>query len=274
MTRALLGLFLLCSTAMADDIPTFPESKIFEISAINEHRFNLALGGMEKKNGEWQNEFSQRIHANGQRITIEVGRNLAVNEVFAFYQDYYKGKMLKQLFRCESLDCGSSAQWANGYFGVRELYGIDTSQRLAVWLLNGEEGQSVVTLYVVQRGNKRVYAHIDHFSLDHPMFADNTPVSVLLDVFNTPSLTIDELRDIAEQIRTAQQQGHIIVLVGHSYASSKLDEAENFALDLAGALADKLNALGVDNLQVNSAGLLAPQGEAALERVSVISLKP
>lgn len=274
MLRIFVVLMLFCHSVIAENLPVFPESSVFESVAISETRFDLALGGMEKKNGEWLNEKSTRVAISGQRVTFEIGRNVSVNEVFAFYQNYFKPNLLKPLYRCESLDCGSSAQWANGYFGVRELYGIDNTQRLAIWLVNGENGQKAVTMYVVQRGNKRVYAHLDLFDLAEPILSDSSPVSFLSDVFNVETMTIDQLRDLAGQLRSLQNNGLVIMLVGHSYVSSDIDENRAVGLKQAQALADRLTTLGVEGLSVESAGMLAPQGEAAVNRVSVITRKP
>jgi len=270
----MLRAFLLCILSLnvwADDFPVFPDAVEFERSRVQEQRFDLAVGGMQKKNGVWQPEKSERVAVDGERITFEVGRGIDAGEVYAFYQTSLASNALRQLFSCEALDCGSSAQWANGYFGVRELYGLDHSQRLSVWLLEGDP-QQVVTLYVVQRGNKRVYAHLDVLNLAAPIVESIGAVRLLHDVFTPESLQTDELREIAAVIRSAQADGRRVLLVGHSYSAE--DQVTNVDIGVASAqaLKQRLAMLGIKNLQVDSVGMLAPICGADTDRIAVISL--
>ena len=60
------------------------------------------------------------------------------------------------LFRCSGRDCGRSNDWANQVFGQATLYGPDRNQRYVA----RQWQDQLVSLYVIERGNKRVYAHL------------------------------------------------------------------------------------------------------------------
>lgn len=57
---------------------------------------------------------------------------------------------------CTGRACGSSNDWANRVFEQKQLYGRDQYQHY--W--TGRRGDAVATLYVVRRGNRRIYARI------------------------------------------------------------------------------------------------------------------
>jgi len=252
--------------------PLFPSAVVFENSRIAEARFNLAIGGMEKQNGVWQPEKTLKVAIEGERQTHEIGYSASVHEAFEFYSNEYKSFVVQQLFSCEGLDCGSSAQWANGYFGVRELYGPDKEQRLAVWLLDTKGQQEIVTLYVIQRGNKKVYAHIDAFSLTQPLAVD-MPRSQLIDtVYNIDKMRTDALRDLAKTIRAIQSEDKNVWLVGHAYGSTEQSENMIASKELAQALAEKLSMLGVVDLNIDAVGMLSPLGGTSADRVAVLAV--
>lgn len=61
-----------------------------------------------------------------------------------------------EVFSCYGRDCGRSNHWANYIFELAILYGPDANQ----FYFAGEHEQQLVSLYIIERGNKRVYAHL------------------------------------------------------------------------------------------------------------------
>lgn len=271
--RTGLMMFLVFFSVSLHAAVIFPGAEVFESTRLNDTRFHLALGGMEKQDGVWRPEKSLKVSIEGVRETHEIGYEASTEEVYGYYSDHFAPTVVRQLFSCEGLDCGSSAQWANGYFGVRELYGPDVGQRLSVWLVEQGAQQQAITLYVIQRGNRKVYAHLDVFNLLQPI--QTTPMRAMLidHVFDVQSLRSDELRDLASNIRHAQKQGLTVWLVGHAYRHA--DQAENVAKGelAAKALHEQLALLGLKALEVASMGMLAPLGEAAVDRVAVVATR-
>lgn len=63
----------------------------------------------------------------------------------------------KLLFQCEGRDCGRSNTWANQIFGQALLYGRDQEQTYFA----AQVDDQLVAVYLVKRGNRRQYAHVE-----------------------------------------------------------------------------------------------------------------
>lgn len=94
-----------------------------------------------------------RVDAHLTAVTYRIPDGVGVDEVVAHYRTRLGSDVL---FRCSGRDCGRSNDWANQIFGQATLYGPDQEQRYAAL----EWQDKLVALYVIQRGNKRVYAHL------------------------------------------------------------------------------------------------------------------
>lgn len=71
--------------------------------------------------------------------------------------DHYLNLVGKgEIFACTGRSCGRSNHWANHIFKQAILYGPDGNQ----FYFAGEYEGKLLALYVVERGNKRVYAHL------------------------------------------------------------------------------------------------------------------
>jgi hypothetical protein len=73
--------------------------------------------------------------------------------VISHYREVLGGDVL---FQCGGRDCGRSNDWANQVFEQAILYGPDSNQYYAAF----ERQDLLVALYGIERGNKRVYAHL------------------------------------------------------------------------------------------------------------------
>ncbi|MDH3644876.1 MAG: DUF4892 domain-containing protein, partial [Gammaproteobacteria bacterium] len=62
----------------------------------------------------------------------------------------------ESLFSCDGRDCGRSNHWANYIFKQAILFGPDKNQ----FYIAVDHGGHLVSVYIVERGNKRVYAHV------------------------------------------------------------------------------------------------------------------
>ena len=131
----------------------------------------LGLGPMRKIRGQWQPRESRRVIGVLARATwlvrsgysAEDGLNSLVAALGA--QD---DNTVEELFRCQRLKCGSSGEWANRVFGVRELYGSDRNQTFVALSVRTGEIEHVVVIYAVQRSNMRQYLHVDRVTAVPP----------------------------------------------------------------------------------------------------------
>jgi hypothetical protein len=136
------------------------QAKVFSQSNTIENDYIVALDKYKKTNGRWIPEKWQRESGRLSRYTIEMPRDYREDEVFAYYRQQLPASS-ELLFSCMGRQCGESNNWANDHFGVKQLYGTNTSQILSVYRIGSE---SYATIYTVRRGNRRLYTQLDVLS--------------------------------------------------------------------------------------------------------------
>lgn len=117
----------------------------------------LPMGPIERIDGLWQPEQSRALQGQLRRRTLEFSAEKSELQVFKAYVDAMKAQGAQQIYSCQGRDCGQSNNWANRFFKVFQLFGREDSQRLSSfhWLQDGQE--HFVLLYLVRRGNQRIY---------------------------------------------------------------------------------------------------------------------
>lgn len=162
-TIALWIVFTLASQAVLaegqfpEPIALFDNAQVITEERTSPSNYTLALGPYEKSGNIWQAEKKQRVSGDLLKQTHEIPRSFNEQDVFEFYITQF-GDDAKVLYDCEGFNCGSSNNWANDHFGIKQLYGLDRHQYYQV--LEIESG-SYVTVYVVRRGNRRIFAQIE-----------------------------------------------------------------------------------------------------------------
>jgi hypothetical protein len=97
---------------------------------------------------------SLKVSATRTAVTYEMPSDVDRAEVVAHYERALAGEVL---FTCRSRDCGRSNGWANRVFGEAVLYGPDQNQ----FYRAVERDGVLIAAYVIERGNRRVYAHVE-----------------------------------------------------------------------------------------------------------------
>jgi len=95
----------------------------------------------------------RRVDADLEAATYQVATGTRLEDIVAHYRSAIGGQLL---FSCSGRDCGRSNDWANQVFQQAILYGPDRNQRYLAFQREDE----LLALYVIERGNKRVYAHL------------------------------------------------------------------------------------------------------------------
>ncbi|BFM07601.1 hypothetical protein GCM10025791_00600 [Halioxenophilus aromaticivorans] len=126
--------------------------------------YRLALTTLRNVNGQWRAPDEQTLTGNGMRAVYELPRNTDLQLAMQSYHQQLQLAGATPLFACSGHRCGSSSSWANEYFSDRRLYGLDQFQRFASYQIKGEQGDTVVVLYAVTRGNQRSYLLFDQFN--------------------------------------------------------------------------------------------------------------
>lgn len=142
-----------------------PQATVFEQTTYPEKNYIIALDKYRKVDNRWVPRKWQRQSGQLQRYTLEMPRDYVEEDVFKYYDDQLPNNA-QLLFGCDGRRCGESNNWANDHFGIKQLYGTDTSQYYRAYQIPSQTlGQTpadvYVTLYTVRRGNRRLYVQLD-----------------------------------------------------------------------------------------------------------------
>ena len=137
------------------DVASFPEAVVVATSETELRAYEFVTGRVERSRRERRVERSARVPAKLLRATYRTPPGTRLEDV----AQHYRGQVadLTEVFSCQGLDCGRSTVWANDVFGVKELVAPDSAQ----FYLAAAGGDTLVAVYIVRRGNRRVYAHVD-----------------------------------------------------------------------------------------------------------------
>lgn len=124
--------------------------------------YRFALGSLEQVNGVERPEKEERLSGSLTRISYQIPDGSNTRDVYNHFYQQLKSRNAQMLYECRGRECGSSNHWANDIFRFSRLYGVDRTQYYAAASLPGVS----VALYVVERGNRRIYAHIDVIETD------------------------------------------------------------------------------------------------------------
>ena len=164
--RLLLGVLALLSTPgwAADDVAgsvdlegleRFPRAWIVAFERNEEFApREFVISAVEKIRRELRIEHKLRVEATKLGITYQMPAGTPLAEVIGHYQQALGPQAL---FSCRGRDCGRSNGWANQVFGQAVLYGPEANQ----FYIAADRGAGLVAVYVIERGNKRIYAHVE-----------------------------------------------------------------------------------------------------------------
>jgi len=139
------------------DLERFPRSWIVDYQREAEARSRrFIMGRVDSIRRDLRIGDELNLQAAVETVTYQMPEGVAVDAVRDHYLSQLAGDVL---FQCAGRGCGRSNDWANQIFDDATLYGPDRNQRYVAL-----EWQSrLVALYVIERGNKRVYAHLRFF---------------------------------------------------------------------------------------------------------------
>jgi len=135
----------------------YDQAKVINKEQSDTLNYLLALEPYKKRQNRWQAEKSIRLQGRLYRETHELASGFDEKDVYDFYKNQVPNTA-KLVFECFRRDCAESNNWANDHFKIKQLYGLDEYQFYSVHQLGDDQ---YITLYVVRRGNRRVYTQIE-----------------------------------------------------------------------------------------------------------------
>ncbi|MDT8428175.1 MAG: DUF4892 domain-containing protein [Pseudomonadales bacterium] len=271
-------------------IERFPGARISAYSSNEVASHTFVLGRMQRVNGRVTPGDSQRLRGRLTRITYEIPENFSAEEVYEHYRAQILAPEQPPLFSCQGRGCGSSNFWANEVFGNRVLYGPEANQFYLAAQQQGEQAL-FVALYVITRGNRRVYAHLELLEaqgFDADLQA--SPQALLNRLDRDGSVSIPQLRfDSNDELldETGLQQAVAVLqldnllqvyVVAHLQGEEDLDTLLARSRKRAEIVRASLVREGIDGGRLHAAGVgpLAPAcvDGACADRVELVLRRP
>ena len=172
-------------------ISPFPDSELVDVEFVEAANYRLVLGTLQRTRGVVVPQDSRRLRGDITKLRYQVAQQFSGEDVFDFFRQQFTDRGYTMLFTCSGRECGSSNYWANDIFRNRVLYGPQLNQHYLVV----QAGDAHIVLYIITRGNRRLFAYLEIIEPQGsvPAIAVGTPV--WLDaIVTTGSMAISGLR--------------------------------------------------------------------------------
>lgn len=287
--------YCLCAHVLADSTSALPKHRVIFDTPTYSGDYRLTLSALKKINSEWVSERERKVSGSISRQTIEFTGTLGLSDIWQQLSTAFYLSSKQVLFECEGLDCGSSNAWANNRFEIKQLYGLDTTQYYRVMETVKSGHITYDILYLVQRGNRRIYAQLDQVVVESYVATLLTYESVVETLRNKGFMAIpssykkntlvydDRVIQIVARVISMHPEWHV-AFVGHSLHDAPSSVVSGSASLLVSTqyaqhFLEKLDNLSytpplpLKNIQTFGVGPLAPRNFFADERVEMILLK-
>jgi len=274
-----MAIGLLCAlsvqSALAEGlaIPPYAHSSLSSSDTFNDEDYLVPNSVPRRINNQLRIENELRVDVTGLKETYRINDGHTTDQAFNHYLSKIKQLKANILYQCASRDCGRSSSWAQNIFNNSKLYGEDGSQFYLSASINKDGQQWLVSVYAVERGNRRVYAHIETLKLNTPLSSDVAPLSsgdknsifvFSYDVNGVVSINpaLADINKIIELSRTDSEAK--IYIVGHlqegySNTHKALNRSEEAAEQVSSLL--KKRGVDADKITVIGVGPLVPYGK-------------
>ena len=241
-------------------------------------RYAFVTGRVDRSHRDMRMDRGERVAARLLQATYRLPEGTRLEDAVAHYAEAVEALGLPVAFTCRGRDCGRSTVWANDVFGVKELVAPDPAQ----FYLAASDGQTLLAIYVVQRGNRRVYAHVDRALREAPATegAEALVARLRQDGFLVvpnvapdaagilPPPAVAALGELAEQLAGDVAEVHVVCHTAGPVPTAK-PASERCAEQAAGALA----AAGIEAAGYG-AGPLLPRRGAPGRRLELVLPTP
>ncbi|NVK41300.1 MAG: DUF4892 domain-containing protein [Oceanospirillaceae bacterium] len=249
----------------------YPLLKRFPLSWIDSYQqrqtpeYLLMLSELKKVNNVVVADQRKPLEGELTRITYRIPDPHTPLDAFSHFSDQIREQGGEVLFSCTGRDCGSSHYWANDFFGISQLYGLDRTQ----YYLAARLGNDYLALYAVQRGNRRVYLQLDVIAPE-----GGGELKQQLDVAGYATLSLDgrepaDVADLLVQLLAEFPPADRFWFVVHRQGED-VDTAIAASEDYARRVTDGVRLAGYENVKAFGVGPLVPPVLAGRERVLMV----
>lgn len=262
-----------------DLIQRFPRSHIIQYERNTaDLPYTVILGSLKKINNVLSPKRFQQVEGKLTSITYRIPDGRRSDEV----SDHFLRKVAENkgeiLFQCQGRDCGSSNYWANTIFKRSVLYGPEQFQNFFVARFQAANTIRIASIYAAQRGNKRLYAHLDIIEFQQSDGATDPQtllnrllargVYLLSDVAFDPThhLTPESSAAIAVAAQALKLDESVrVYVVGHLEGSDGLQSLVDHSRQRADQVESMLIEQGVKPSRISAHGVgpLAPLGNSS-----------
>ena len=267
-------------------VKPYSHASLSSSDQLSSDDYLILISAPKRVNNQLRVEKELRANVSGLKETYRINDGHTTEQAFKHYLSQVKQLGAKIVYQCSSRDCGRSSSWAEGVYQDSKLYGKDATQFYFAAAVQSNGQRWLVTVYTVERGNRRVYAHIETLKLNKPIegdgFQDLFSEQQLLTIFNyefknTIQLDVDSagIKKIIDQVEASPSS--IVYIVGHmSQGYDSTADALKHSLNAAQQLSTVLQKRGLDAGKISTLGVgpLIPvnQGVRTGNRVEVMVL--
>lgn len=190
----LLSLLLCGATAHADVPPdatvalTPEDGQLLDRRGPDSAERLYPLGPLRRIGGALRMEGRVQVHGELTSTTWELPAERSAADAFKGARVALQGEGNRVLFWCEGRECGESNLWSNDILANTRLLGSDDQQGFVLVRQAREGADTLIAVYCVLRGNRRVALHVETF----------VPSAPLGQVLPTPGTVLRELREAGE----------------------------------------------------------------------------
>ncbi|MXZ55843.1 MAG: DUF4892 domain-containing protein [Gammaproteobacteria bacterium] len=193
ITCMLVGLFSLSLHASEQVIPAHPRAEL-EIKEVSEddEPINFILSSAQRIRNEVTFERAIKVFGSVSSNTYRMPSDLKRLDTTDWFKQQITSLGGEIEFECEQRDCGRATIWASDIFGERVLSASDVNQNYLAVALEKDDVQYLLMIYVVERSNRRVYAHVVEI-LPSERVAFDAPVDVSSELLRRGTVTLPDV---------------------------------------------------------------------------------
>lgn len=284
ITCMLVGLFSLSLHASEQVIPAHPRAEL-EINAVSEddEPINFILSSAQRIRNEVTFERAIKVFGSVSSNTYRMPSDLKRSDTTDWFKQQITSLGGEIEFECEQRDCGRATIWASDIFGERVLSASDVNQNYLAVALEKDDVQHLLMIYVVERSNRRVYAHVVEI-LPNERVAFDAEVDVSSELLRRGTVTLPDVvpdsqgaisTEDLESLRTlaetelqefADEEIYVVCHVNGPYATEELIE---YSRGCAEQIQEVFEDQGL-NVVPFGTGPLSPIEQTPVSRVELV----